>query len=728
MRDARRNPKVSVIIPTLGESRRDKLNKLLSEIEEQTFRDYEILVIKGDDRQGRAINTAAAKAKGEIFIILDDDTGLGHPALFKNLIRTLESDSSIGMAGASTIPRPNDSLFQKIAMRQVPRRFYPVVERPTESDMVHHPCCAIPRRVFEEIGGENEVLIRGLDPELRFRIRSNGYKIVIAPDSWIYHPLPESAWGIFRMYFKNGKGAAFAYRTDPDSVYEVAPISQKRPLPAKTALSYRIARFAKRILRSALTLRIITLLAMTAYGLGYIAGFISYRNQRKNAKRERVLYNKRYSVMTAKEIFVVFIKEVLINRNGLFRRYLKERLVLYDAGKIRAKYGRRTLLWMHGHTIGEMNTVLRLSKILKNSFPEIAIIASTAEPETYKLAGRDPAGIDEIIFLPFDVPYLIRRAFGKLMPKLFVSIKVMLWPNLFFGLKKLGVKTMVFDGCTRSLELDTPRYGISKELLKIFLNEAVDFMGMFSAESAGELAKMGVDKEKIKVSKRFRLDFPRDFPKEEEKERLLRELNLSKKNTVIIAGSTWDGEEEIFLKAFKGVVKTRPGLIAIIAPRQMRRVPEVCGLVLKYGFVPRRKTTLGAKEAETGEVIILDTFGELHELYGIAELSIVGGSFKELIGSGNITKPILKGSPVITGPYTYYWDGVLEEMNVAKVHDWRELKCAIEYFLDNPDKALASRDFALNIIDRHRGAFLGCREIIGKSILAEKKCISNQKA
>jgi len=259
----------------------------------QDYENREELVIDGRDGQGKAINRGAALANGEILFILDDDASLGHTGLFRNMVRVLESDRKVGMVGASTIPRPDDSLLQKIAIMQVPRRYFPVVDVITESDMAQHPCCAIPRRVFEEIGGESEILTRGLDPDLRYRIRKKGYKIVIAPNSWIYHPLPGSLWGIFRMYFKNGQGAAFSYMADPGLVYEVADTYQKSPMPQKTDRTYRIFRFAKRFLWNMITFKMIKIVTMTAYGMGYITGFFIYGKPPVCVRKERAIYNIR---------------------------------------------------------------------------------------------------------------------------------------------------------------------------------------------------------------------------------------------------------------------------------------------------------------------------------------------------------------------------------------------------------------------------------------------------
>ena len=61
-------------------------------------------VVKGVSPQGKAINEGAAKARGDILIILDDDAQLADATVFQRLIDALDADSTIGMAGASIVP------------------------------------------------------------------------------------------------------------------------------------------------------------------------------------------------------------------------------------------------------------------------------------------------------------------------------------------------------------------------------------------------------------------------------------------------------------------------------------------------------------------------------------------------------------------------------------------------------------------------------------------------
>ena len=96
------NDSVSVIIPTSGAARNSLLAPLIDQIAAQTFRPGEVLVVRGDRRQGRAINRAARIARGEFLVTLDDDTRLGHPEVLERVVGLLRSDPTVGLSGAAT--------------------------------------------------------------------------------------------------------------------------------------------------------------------------------------------------------------------------------------------------------------------------------------------------------------------------------------------------------------------------------------------------------------------------------------------------------------------------------------------------------------------------------------------------------------------------------------------------------------------------------------------------
>ncbi|HPO12878.1 MAG TPA: glycosyltransferase [Candidatus Hydrogenedentes bacterium] len=267
-------PRVSVIVPSLDGYRNGCVPRLLESIHKQTFTDYEIHVVKGIFPQGKAINQGASQAEGEILLILDDDSALADEEVFERLVKTLEADPAIGMAGASIVLAPDASPFQQRAARQFPRFNTPVVDRITDSDLACHGCCAIPKRIFEEVGREREDLIRGLDPDLRVRLRAAGYRVVLAPNTRIYHPMPESWSKLLRIFFRNGYGSAYAQKFEPDSVYQTHESLDSSSFQPKVSFGSRVGRFPFRLIKALIEGKWLRLTAYISYAFGYAWGLL----------------------------------------------------------------------------------------------------------------------------------------------------------------------------------------------------------------------------------------------------------------------------------------------------------------------------------------------------------------------------------------------------------------------------------------------------------------------
>ncbi|TET33808.1 MAG: glycosyltransferase [Planctomycetota bacterium] len=263
-------PRVSIIIPSFDGYRGGLLPKLLEDLKKQTFSDYEVIVQKGYHRQGRAINDGVKKARGEIVMTMDDDTVPGNRDLVERIVAAVDSDPKIGLAGASCLPPRDASEFQREASRQIPRRFFPVVKKTIDSDMVQHPCLAARKEVFLEVGGEDEELIRGLDPLLRHRMRKAGYRVVIVAGTWVSHPMPDSFPKVLKMYFRNGRGSAFARRHYPERIYELGSGFEGDDFAPKKSFASRVFRRVWSFARSVVDLEIYRTGTDIAYALGFL--------------------------------------------------------------------------------------------------------------------------------------------------------------------------------------------------------------------------------------------------------------------------------------------------------------------------------------------------------------------------------------------------------------------------------------------------------------------------
>jgi 3-deoxy-D-manno-octulosonic-acid transferase len=178
---------------------------------------------------------------------------------------------------------------------------------------------------------------------------------------------------------------------------------------------------------------------------------------------------------------------------------------------------------------------------------------------------------------------------------------------------------------------------------------------------------------------------------------------------IFIAGSVREGEERMVIDAFRYATVRIPNLLALIAPRHPDRVQLLTDVAQEYGL----KWGLRSK-AGVCDLLIVDTVGELFDLYGAADVAFVGGSLVDL-GGQNILEPISWGIPTIHGPHMENFTWALEavEGNTLLVHDANELGRTIVDVLTQRDRYLPRARKAREALEKARGA----NELYAKAIL-----------
>jgi len=54
-----------------------------------------------------------------------------------------------------------------------------------------------------------------VDTEFLRRMRKRGYRMVLVPDTWVWHPAPATLWALVRKHYLYGIGFAQEVRLDP---------------------------------------------------------------------------------------------------------------------------------------------------------------------------------------------------------------------------------------------------------------------------------------------------------------------------------------------------------------------------------------------------------------------------------------------------------------------------------------------------------------------------------
>jgi 3-deoxy-D-manno-octulosonic-acid transferase len=295
--------------------------------------------------------------------------------------------------------------------------------------------------------------------------------------------------------------------------------------------------------------------------------------------------------------------------------------------------------WIHAASVGEARAALGLIDPLRRRGERVVASTVTVTGRAYLRDARPdlPAGL-----APLDHPWLVRRALGRVRPARLVLVETELWPAWIAAASERGVPVAVVSA--RLSDRSFPRYQQAARLLGPTLRR-LDVVGARGEEDARRFVALGVPAERVEVTGDLKLDAP-DEPRAlaPDLARALGELPL------LVAGSTREGEEDAVLDALDRLDEAGLGAALVIAPRHPVRFDAVAALVRARGRRLLRRSALDPEALAAGDVLLLDTLGELGGLWPRATLAFVGGSL-EPFGGHNVLEPVQQGTPVLFGPH-----------------------------------------------------------------------------
>jgi 3-deoxy-D-manno-octulosonic-acid transferase len=334
--------------------------------------------------------------------------------------------------------------------------------------------------------------------------------------------------------------------------------------------------------------------------------------------------------------------------------------------------------WVHAVSVGESIAAAPLLEGLRRAYPALPLVVSTVTETGARVVRERFAGLASHRYFPLDFPRVTRRVIDSIAPAFFVGMETELWPNTLRALTARGVPTMIANG--RLSDRSFRRYRMVRGAMKRVLAD-VSVFGMQSAEDARRVIALGAPPERVVVTGNLKTEPLADSAGAGDLWHRL--LGIDAEQPVWIAGSTHRGEEEAVLDAHTRALLDRPGLALVLAPRHPERVGEVLGILKARGLAAVRRSDLPSRRSP-GAVIVLDTVGELAQLYAIADVVFVGGSLAPL-GGHNMLEPALRGKPVLFGPHTHNFReaaGVLIDSGGGRVvHDAAELATELRRLL-----------------------------------------------
>jgi len=352
---------------------------------------------------------------------------------------------------------------------------------------------------------------------------------------------------------------------------------------------------------------------------------------------------------------------------------VRRRLFLVEPNAIDS----RKSLWLHGASLGETGVIQKLLPGLRKKYPGMPIVVSstTATANAY-IEKEMVAGISHSVYLPFELPLSVRRAFDAINPSIVVIVETELWPNFIVHAKKRGARVVLVNG--RLSDRSFPTYRFFRFFFRRVL-ASIDAIAVQNNDYYKKFLALGVPKERLSITGNIKQSMVLETTDSAQKESRKASLGIPLVNRVIIAASTRPGEEDFVLAAFAAAQKQLPQASLILAPRHLKRIHEVEKACQAAGMPFIKKSALDPA-VPAASVIVLDTLGELSRLFAIADVAFVGGSLAPF-GGHNLLEPLPFCVPVCFGPHCESQREsarlILENQCGAQVNTWEELTAFI---------------------------------------------------
>ncbi|MEI8612620.1 lipid IV(A) 3-deoxy-D-manno-octulosonic acid transferase [Shewanella sp. PP-He15 brown] len=361
-----------------------------------------------------------------------------------------------------------------------------------------------------------------------------------------------------------------------------------------------------------------------------------------------------------------------------------------------------TDLLIHSVSMGETLAAIPLIRLIMQSHPELSITVTTTSPTGSAEVRKAFGDSVQHCYLPFDLPWCVRRFLRQVSPKWCVIMETELWPNLIAVAAKRGVRLMLANA--RLSTKSAAQYAKHPTLNRPML-QRLDVIAVQTQVEAQRFIELGVSPDRVTVCGSLKFDLS-ITPERLANAKQLRQAWGRETSPIWVAGSVHPGEFDAMLTAHRQLLAQWPDALMIIAPRHPEQFSAVAEVVASQGFESVRRSGNFPVTATT-QVLVGDTMGELLTFYGAADQAFVGGT---LIANGghNPLEPVAMGMPVMVGPN--HWDFAQITQMLADAGGLRivatadELAANLIAYFAKPELRQQAANAGLAVVEANRGA------------------------
>ncbi|MGA6926219.1 MAG: 3-deoxy-D-manno-octulosonic acid transferase [Desulfosarcina sp.] len=394
------------------------------------------------------------------------------------------------------------------------------------------------------------------------------------------------------------------------------------------------------------------------------------------------------------------------------RSVLTQRLG-YDLPDQPPRPSRGPKIWIHAVSVGEVRAAEAIVHALENLRPQVSILLTTTTATGQRYAIDQFGRRATVRYAPLDLWRAVGRFLATHQPDLLVCMETEIWPNWITRSHGAGVKTVFLNGriSARSIRSYTRIQPLIGPVL-----EKVERFSMISEPDARRIISLGAPAHRVRVNGNVKVDVRISNPDKTMIENLKRLFTLDRHTPVWIAGSVRGAEAEIVLEVYARLATQVPGMVVVVAPRHIQRSSHIADLARDRGIPWQFRTDLGQPGAgRQAPVVILDTIGELRNLYALATVVFCGASLVPM-GGQNVLEAAVWAKPVLFGPSMEDFEEARRLLEGSGggicVNNGAELADRVLHLLSHPGEARRLGRLARQAVLSNQGAALRHARVI----------------
>ncbi len=346
--------------------------------------------------------------------------------------------------------------------------------------------------------------------------------------------------------------------------------------------------------------------------------------------------------------FIILIR--LIKKKEDFKRY-REKFGFFTKNRSKGK-----LIWFHGASVGEFQSIVPLLEKLEKSKKISQILITSNTLSSSKIISKIKLKKITHQFFPIDNYLIVKKFIKYWRPSIALFIDSEIWPNMIFKLSEEKIPTILLNA--RITKRSFMRWIKLKNFSKLIFNkfnlclssnkETVSFLKKLGAKNIkyfGNLKYSQSENEKIEIDDQT--------------------IKFISKKTVWCASSTHNTEEKFVGFVHNKLKKKYKNLLTIIIPRHINRNEQIKNELLDLGLKIHMHEPKTKIHKDT-DIYLVNSFGKTKSFYSILKNVFLGGS---LINHGgqNPLEAVRYNCNILHGPHVSNFNEIYKFLSNKKI-------------------------------------------------------------